>query len=458
MSNKPVTVAVVGAGNRGTLYASFSLKNPDLCKIVAVAEPRRRTRDVFVSQYDIAPSNVFTDWKDFIAAGRLSDCVIISVQDQLHTQVVQACAPLGYHILCEKPLATSAEECIRIADSIKNAGDIVFAIGHGETNLFFSIQNSYHRSFLFLFLTVLRYTPYNKAIVDIIQSKVFGNPINIVHVEPVGYFHFAHSYVRGNWSREATSSFALLTKCCHDVDILCHYFHPAVPIKVSSFGSLSHFRKSAKPTEAGTATRCLQCPYERECAYSAKKIYLEPVVKGNLGWPANVLTDGPPDIESITQALQEGPYGQCVYESSNDVVDHQVVNIEFSNGATASLTMVAFTEAICDRQTRIHFPNGEIIGDMVTFTTKNFQTGEKIEHAPKFEEGGNHGGGDMGLIRAFVMAVKENNNKSFLGEGNCMDHALLSHLVVFAAEKSRREGKVIDVGNFERDLRAQMGM
>jgi len=128
-----------------------------------------------------------------------------------------------------------------------------------------------------------------------------------------------------------------------DIDILCHYFHPAKPVKVSSFGSLSHFRKSAKPTEAQGATRCLECPYERECAYSAKKsefsdyatimfgpitlsyvVYLEPVQQGRLGWPASVLTDGPPDIEGIGEALKTGPYGQCVYESPNDVVDHQV--------------------------------------------------------------------------------------------------------------------------------------
>lgn len=64
---------------------------------------------------------------------------------------------------------------------------------------------------------VLRYTPYNKSVVDVIRSRTLGRPINIVHVEPVGYYHFAHSYVRGNWSREATSSFALLAKSCQYV-------------------------------------------------------------------------------------------------------------------------------------------------------------------------------------------------------------------------------------------------
>lgn len=140
-------------------------------------------------------------------------------------------------------------------------------------------------------MAVLRYNPYNKSVVDVIRSRTLGKPINIVHVEPVGYFHFAHSYVRGNWSREETSSFALLAKSCQyvvlhfsslplssnrvctrsDIDILCHFFYPATPVKVSSFGSLSHFRKSSKPESAGSAQFCLECPIERECAYSAKK-------------------------------------------------------------------------------------------------------------------------------------------------------------------------------------------
>lgn len=114
---------------------------------MAVAEPRNRTREIFVSRHDVASTRTFTDWKDFIAAGRLADCAIIAVQDQLHTQVVEACASLGYHILCEKPLATSAEECIRIAESVKSAGNIVFAIGHGKFSRHLPIQISHNYHF-----------------------------------------------------------------------------------------------------------------------------------------------------------------------------------------------------------------------------------------------------------------------------------------------------------------------
>jgi len=248
-----------------------------------------------------------------------------------------------------------------------------------------------------------------------------------------------------------------MTKSCHDMDIVCHYLFPATPKRVSSFGSLTHFRKSAKPAGAGEAKRCFDCAIERECPYSAKRIYLEPVRNGIKGWPVSTLTDGPPDIENVTEALKTGPYGECVYERSNDVADHQVVNMEFSTGATCSLTMVAFTTAICDRQTRMHFTNGEIIGDMYNLTITNFSLPnghpDRTQFLkPKVEDGG-HGGGDLGLIRSFVKAVRQKDQTVL---GTDVMEVLRSHLVVFAAEKSRKDGTVVDVEAYETEVRAQM--
>ncbi|KAF8351275.1 streptomycin biosynthesis protein StrI [Amanita rubescens] len=431
-----VTVAVIGCGCRGKSYSKYALDHPDLLKVVSIAEPLPITRKQFAKSFNVDNNLVFNTWQDLYTAStetlsttgkRLADAVIVAVQDRMHLEVTTAFANQGYHILCEKPMATSIEECIKMEQVIKQAG-VIFGMGH-----------------------VLRYTPYFQQIDEIISSGELGELVNVVHVEPVGYYHFAHSYVRGNWGEENKSSFSLMTKSCHDIDLICHWFAPLTISRISSFGSLQHFRKSAKPKEADTATRCLDCKFENNCPYSAKKIYLDAVTRGNKGWPIKVLVDGVPDIENITHALKTGPYGKCVYESPNDVCDHQVVNLEFSNGTTASFTMVAYTSSICDRQTRWHFTHGEIIGDMNTFTVTNFRDPKKpVRHHPSEVPLSGHGGGDLRLVSAFVEAVREGKQEIL---GTDISDVLRSHITVFAAEASRREGRVIDYAEFEKRAR-----
>ncbi|TFK55819.1 NAD(P)-binding protein [Heliocybe sulcata] len=437
-SGDPVTIAVIGCGQRGQAYAEYAFSNPSKCKVVAMAEPRPNTCAIFAQKYSIDGTLVFHDWEGLHAASaetlktvghRLADAVVVAVQDSMHAAVVEAFAGQGYHILCEKPMATSLDDIFKMEAAVKKAG-IIFGMGH-----------------------VLRYSPYSKAITELVRSGTLGELINAVHVEPIGYYHFAHSYVRGNWAQEKECSFSLMTKSCHDIDILCNWFAPATPVRISSFGSLKHFRKGAKPSAADEAQRCLECHYERSCPYSAKKIYLDPVARGNKGWPASTIVDGIPDIENISEVLKNGPYGQCVYESTNDVCDNQVVNIEFSDGSTASFTMVAFTSLICERQTRLHFTHGEVIGDMSTFTVTDFRTRKSTLHTPPLE-GGGHGGGDLGLIRTFVEAVKAGKQDMV---GTSIDEVVNSHLTVFAAESSRKEGRVVDCVEYEKTVREQIG-
>ncbi|EDR12932.1 uncharacterized protein LACBIDRAFT_183239 [Laccaria bicolor S238N-H82] len=429
-----VTFAVIGCGQRGKAYTKYALSYPERCKVVAIAEPRPQTQKHFAKLHKVDQTLVFDTWQDLHAASaetistigkRLADAVLIAVQDNLHLEVAVAFAQQGYHILCEKPMATSVEDCINMENAIKEAGTI-FGMGH-----------------------VMRYSPYSKEITEIVRSGALGELINVVHVEPIGYYHFAHSYVRGNWSTEKECSFSLMTKSCHDIDMICHWLSPSTPVKVSSFGSLKHFRNASKPAAAGASTRCLDCPMEKDCEYSAKKIYLDPVSHGNAGWPVETIVDGIPDIENVTAALRNGPYGKCVYESTNDVCDHQVVNLEFSNGSTASFTMVAFTSTICERQTRMHFAHGEIVGDMTKFTVSDFRKKTNKVYHPK-NEGGGHGGGDLGLMRSFVEAVSAGKQELL---GTSVEEVLKSHLTVFAAEVSRKEGRVVDCEAFEREAR-----
>lgn len=125
--------------------------------------------------------------------------------------------------------------------------------------------------------------------------------------------------------------------------------------------------------------------------------------------------------------------------------------MEFSNGVTASFTMIAHTLPQCERQTRLHFSHGELVGDMSTFTTTNFRTGVTTRHEP-LNEGGGHGGGDLGLIRAFVDAVKTDDQRAL---GTDVSDVLRSHLTVFAAEEARRKGIVVDCVEFEKKAKEQ---
>ncbi|KAG8736529.1 hypothetical protein FRC10_009215 [Ceratobasidium sp. 414] len=437
----PVRLAVVGAGQRGRKYGTYGLTYPKHCTVIAIAEPRPETREHMAQSHNVPASNVFTTWQHLLAAAdahdsqnetRYVDGIIVAVQDHMHAEVVVPFAERGYHILCEKPMATTPEECVQMADVVEKAG-IVFGMGH-----------------------VLRYSKYNQALRQMIASGQYGDLVNVVHVEPVGHYHFAHSYVRGNWNQEAKSSFSLMTKSCHDIDILCHFFAPATPVRFTSFGSLSHFKKSQKPAEAGSATRCLDCAAEPTCPYSAKRIYLT----GNTGWPVSAIVDGAATREKVMKELEDGPYGLCVYESPNDVV-----NIEFSNGSTASFTMVAFTTLICERQSRIHLTRGEIIGDSNTLTATDFSTGKTERVRPSMLD--THGDGDIGVVRAFVKCVAQRLAKEKAGErvdpkedagmGMSVRDVLTSHLAVFCAEKARRTGSVVAFEGFEQEIRAGMG-
>jgi predicted dehydrogenase len=291
----------------------------------------------------------------------------------------------------------------------------------------------------------MRYTRYTQMLKKALEQGVIGDIVSMQHLEPVGYWHQAHSFVRGNWRNEQESSFMLLAKSCHDLDWV-RYIMGEPCRSLSSFGSLRHFKQSEKPARAGSATRCLRCEYEPDCPYSAKKIYLERLERGETGWPVSVLT---PETtrESVTRALENGPYGRCVYECDNDVVDHQVVNMLFESGKTAAFTMTAFNKA-AHRKTRIFGTRGEIYGDGEKIEIFDFLTDTTCvidTEASSADAGGGgqvlggHGGGDYGLMDRFVSAVRAQDASRILSGPN---ESLESHRMVFAAERARRENIV----------------
>jgi predicted dehydrogenase len=270
-----------------------------------------------------------------------------------------------------------------------------------------------------------------------IGAGAVGEIVSVQHTEPVGYWHMAHGFVRGKWANEAQSSPILLSKSCHDIDWL-RYVVGRPCTKVASFGTLKHFRRACTP--AGAAGRCLDCPPEVEtrCPYSARKIYFGRLEKKQHWWPLDVVTrDFTP--EALTKALREGPYGRCVYACDNDVPDTQVVAMEFEGGATAVFTMTAFCAA-GGRKTQVFGTRGCLSGDGEKITHFDFLTDRTEVHDTTDSSAGGHGGGDYGLMKSVTDAVATGDHSKIISGPR---ETLESHMIVFMAEKARRENRVV---------------
>ncbi len=413
----PVSVIIIGAGNRGSTFAQYIAQNPDQARVVGVAEPRLFYRQRMAGQHAIPPENVVSTWQELAVRPRLADAVIIATPDRFHAGPAIAFANLGYAILLEKPMATTAEDCRRIVETVQK-NQVLFAVFHD-----------------------FRYMGYTRRLKGLIDSGAIGEIASVQHLEPVGYWHYAHSYIRGNWRNEAESSSMLLAKSCHDIDWL-RYIIGKRCIQVSSFGSLTHFKKSRKPAEAGGALRCLDCAYESLCPYSAKRFYLGRFHEGNFNWPLDVVTPTFTE-EAVLQALRDGPYGRCVYECDNDVVDHQVVNLLYEQGVTASFTMTGFSE-FSDRKSTLFGTRGELRGDLSKIVHYDFLSGQTrvIDTIPADAPPGGHWDGDINVLRAFLYAAAKGDTSQILSGA---EETLETHLTVFAAETSRREGRTVEV-------------
>jgi predicted dehydrogenase len=412
----PVSLAVVGAGNRGNAHGDWALANPDRARVVAVSEPREVRRGRFAARHGIPAGAAFGGWRELAERGRLADAVLICTQDAMHAEPAVAFAELGYQVLLEKPMATTEADCRRIVEAVERAG-VLFAVCH-----------------------VLRYTPYTALVKRVVDAGRLGQVVSVQHLEPVGFLHQAHSYVRGAWRREDAATFMLMAKSCHDLDWLRYVVGRPIR-RVASFGSLTHFRPEQRPD--GAADRCLDCAVEPSCPYSAVRFYSRCLERGP-GWPLDAVVDRYTEADLLA-ALRSGPYGRCVYAGDNDVVDHQVVAMEFDGGPTGTFVMTGFN-AGGHRRTRLFGTHGELEGDGETVRVHDFLAGADevlpVRAAGDATAAGGHGGGDWGLMDAFVRAVATGDRSHVLTGPRA---SLEAHLAVFAAERARREGVVVTV-------------
>jgi predicted dehydrogenase len=415
---KAVTAICLGAGARGNTYGGFALAQPDWLDLVGVAEPIPLRNERYMKKHNIDASKSFKTWEDVFKIPKFADAIIITTPDHLHFGPAMAALKMGYDVLLEKPIAQKESECRAILAAAKQSGRVV-AVCH-----------------------VLRYSPYFVKLKQILDSGAVGEIISVQHLEPIEHIHMSHSYVRGNWHSSKATNPIILAKSCHDLDIL--RWLVGKPVKnIVAMGGRKWFRLENKP--AGAPKRCTDgCPAEATCPYSALKIY-----KPGGGW--NYVFDLPEDKEKhadfITEKLKTTNFGRCVYQMDNDQDDHYVSIMEFEGGATASLSMEAFS-GYGGRRTRIFGAMGDIVGDMDSFTLTDFRTEKKtvfskeaIESDADFAKSG-HGGGDFSLAHDWCLAVSENNPALLTSN---IDASIESHIMGFMAEKSKKTRKVMRV-------------
>jgi predicted dehydrogenase len=236
----------------------------------------------------------------------------------------------------------------------------------------------------------------------------------------------------------------ILAKSCHDLDIIL-WLAGSDCKRLSSFGTLTHFKAENAPE--GAPKMCLQgCPAESECPYYAPKIYMTK----NTGWPVSVITSDL-SAEGRLKALREGPYGRCVYHCDNDVVDHQVVNMEFENEVTAVFTMCAFTNEM-GRTIKLMGTEGEIRGHMEKNQIELIEFGTSKKTTIDLNIGVDihgHGGGDEILFRDFINSVREGRTNALTSAKNSVQ----SHMMAFASERSRIEGTVINFNEYVQQIK-----
>lgn len=423
--SKKMTIAILGLGSRGLqVYGDIIRKYDSIMEVTAVADLLPERLANAKKLFNLNEDACFSDADELLSREQLADAVFICTQDRDHVPQAKKALKKGYHILLEKPVSPSVRECTELLNEAKKY-DRKVCVCH-----------------------VLRYTPFYSTLKKMLAQGDIGKIINIQAREDVGFFHQAHSFVRGNWRNSEETSPMILAKCCHDMDLLV-WLSDSSCRQVSSFGNLTWFKEENAPK--GAARRCLDgCPVKDTCPYDAEKIYIsnpDTGVRYKNGWPANTFAV-PPTEENVRKELKAGPYGRCVYYCDNNVVDHQVVNLQMENDITVTFSMCAFS-AKCSRMIKVMGTLGEIEGNIdenKIYYTPFGQETQVIDLTSFTDDFSGHGGGDVRMVKQFADYVMTGKRTDSITD---LDISLESHLIALAAEESRKmQGKSISIREF----------
>ena len=430
MNNKPVTAIIVGAGHRAMIYSELAKTNPELLKIVGVADPNPIKRQKAMERFGFSEDMCFESAQELAKKEKLADAIINGTMDNQHIETAIPLLNLGYDMLLEKPFAVNEEEALKLKECAEKNNSKVM-ICH-----------------------VLRYTPFYYSIKERIQNGEIGDIINIQTTENVSYHHLSTSYVRGKWANsEKCHTSMLLAKCCHDIDLMMWLMSETKPTQIASFGGKYQFKPENAPEGAGNICM-VDCPLVDSCVYSTKRLYIDhPDRWAFYVWDSLEHIDNPTIEDKIALMKSDSPYARCIYKCDNNVVDHQSVLVNFESGATGTHNLVGGSSQSM-RKIHIVGTKGEIFGN---FEESKF-TVLKINPSPDAHNEecdveeidlnvtgdmvgayGGHGGGDERLAADFVKFIT--GETPSLACTSIFD-SMTGHLSVYKADQSRENGGI----------------
>ncbi len=407
-----VELSILGIGGRGMMFAKIAQEEG--YKIAAVCDTDQVRLNLAKELFNVSDDKLFLNADDFFASGKQSQVLLIATLDDTHHDLAIKALNLGYDLMLEKPIALTMEDIVDIRDTAMRL-DRKVGVCH-----------------------VLRYAAVYQKMKEVIDSGAIGKIMNISQTENVGYWHFAHSFVRGNWHNSKETCPSILAKCCHDLDIIVWLAGKDCK-QVSSQGMLRYFKAENAPE--GATTRCKDCPHKETCVYSAYNIYRarpgmvkQPCVREE-------------SVENAFEVMQDNStfYDKCVYRCDNDVCDQQNVSMVLEGDILATLKLNAFSD-LCYRRTQVCGTHGEI---NATFESDGEMTVSVYGKEPqeiKFINKdiiSHHGGSDRALFLDFMKFVEGNEKSVGL---TTIAKSVESHIMAFAAEESRvNGGKVIEL-------------
>jgi len=406
-----IRLAVIGLGNRGRGAYLTNFKKYSDIEITALCDTNPATLEAVRAQY--APNaRCFADDAAFFAAGQLADWLVIATPDNAHYPHARAALNLGYHLLLEKPVTAVPAQLDELVALAKEQERRVI-VCH-----------------------VLRYSPFFGKIKELLDEGAIGELVSVNHQENVGYWHYAHSYVRGNWRNTEVAAPFLLAKCCHDFDLL-QWLVDRPCESIACVGGQSYFREKNAPD--GAPSHCMDgCP-AKDCPYHVERLYLKKL--GLLFWARPTITGLPkPTIDQTRELLRKGDYGRCVFRCDNNVNDRHGVLLRFAGDIPVNFQVNALTRHFT-RRIQLFGTKGELTGQDTLYHLRLKTFGKGAKTIPIKPAASGHLGADPGICdTVHRLMCGENVNEKYL---TTIDVTAQSHKLVYAALASAESGETV---------------